>query len=159
MPKVSQKTSTVRKADETQAKPAKPINHTARLIFGDIVVFLAFAAIGRGSHNEPTGLTAIPEVILTAAPFAIGWFIVAPFAGAYRSDIVKAPAAMVKRTIFAWALSWPVALALRWFFVDRSRGTSSSAFFTFALITFLFVLVVLLVWRWPYAINQSMKKG
>ena len=159
MPKVSQKATTGKKADETQGRPVKPTNHAARLVFGDIVVFLAFAAIGRGTHNEPVGLAAIPEVILTAAPFAIGWFIVAPFAGAYRSDIVKTPAAMVKRTIFAWALSWPVALALRWFFVDRSRGTPADAFFTFALVTFLFVLVVLLVWRWPYAINESMKKG
>ena len=159
MPKVTQKTSTGKKIDEIEGRPAKPINHTARLVFGDIVVFLVFAAIGRGTHNEPTGLAAIPGVILTAAPFAIGWFIVAPFAGAYRPDIVKAPAAMVKRTIFAWALSWPVALALRWVFVDRSRGTPADAFFTFALVTFLFVLVVLLVWRWPYAINESMKRS
>jgi hypothetical protein len=160
MPKVSQKATSGKKVDETQAKPAKQTNsHTARLVFGDIVVFLAFAAIGRGSHNEPTGLTAIPEIILTAAPFAIGWFIVAPFAGAYRPDIVSKPAAMAKRTIFAWAFSWPVALALRWLFVDRLRGTSASAFFTFAVITFLFVLVILLIWRWPYALNESTKKG
>jgi predicted neutral ceramidase superfamily lipid hydrolase len=158
MPKVSQKATIGKRADEPQGGPVKPTPHTTRLIIGDIVVFLAFAAIGRGTHNEPTGLSAIPEVILTAAPFAIGWFIVAPFAGAYRSDIVKAPAAMVKRTVFAWTLSWPVALALRWFFVDRSRGTPASAFLTFALVTFLFVLVVLLIWRWPYALNQSMKK-
>jgi hypothetical protein len=160
MPKATQKATTTKNLNETQGKPARPTgSHTARLVFGDIVAFLAFAAIGRGTHNEPTGLAAIPEIIITAVPFAIGWFVVAPFVGAYRSDIVKAPAAMVKRTILAWALSWPVALALRWFFVDRSRGTSASAFFTFALVTFLFVLVILLIWRWPYAVNQSMKKG
>ena len=160
MPKATQKATTTQKVDETQGKPAKSTgSHTARLVFGDVVVFLAFAAIGRGTHNEPTGLAAIPEIIITAAPFAIGWFIVAPFVGAYRSDIVKAPAAMAKRTALAWALSWPVALALRWFFVDRSRGTSASAFFTFALVTFLFVLVILLIWRWSYAVNQSTKKG
>lgn len=159
MPKATQKATTTKKLNETQGKPAQPTgSHTGRLVFGDIVVFLAFAAIGRGTHNEPTGLAAIPEIIITAVPFAIGWFAVAPFVGAYRSDIVKAPAAMVKRTIRAWALSWPVALALRWFFVDRLRGTSASAFFTFALVTFLFVLVILLIWRWPYAVNQSMKK-
>ena len=160
MPKITQKATSAKKTIETQGKPAKPSGSlTAKLVCGDIVVFLAFAAIGRGTHNEPTGLAAIPEIIITAAPFAIGWFIVAPFVGAYRSDIVKAPAAMAKRTALAWALSWPVALALRWFFVDRSRGTSASAFFTFALVTFLFVLVILLIWRWPYAVNQSTKKG
>ncbi len=160
MPKVTQRATTRKKIDETQGKPAKPTGSlTAKLVFGDVVVFLAFAAIGRGTHNEPTGLAAVPEIILTAAPFAVGWFIVAPFVGAYRSDIVNEPAAMAKRTILAWALSWPIALALRWFFVDRSRGTSASAFFTFALVTFLFVLVILLIWRWPFAVNQSMKKG
>jgi Protein of unknown function (DUF3054) len=160
MPKATQKVTTTKKLKETQGQPAKPTgSHTARLVFGDIVVFLAFAAVGRGTHNEPTGLAAIPEIILTAAPFAFGWFIVAPFVGAYRSDIVNVPAAMAKRTALAWALSWPVALALRWFFVDRSRGTSLSAFFTFALVTFLFVVVILLIWRWPYALNQSMKEG
>jgi len=160
MPKVTQKAPTTKKLNETQGKPAKPSgSFTAQLVFGDIVVFLAFAAIGRGTHNEPTGLAAIPEIILVAAPFAIGWFIVAPFVGAYRSDIVKDSAAMVKRTALAWTFSWPVALALRWFFVDRSRGTSASAFFTFALVTYIFVLVILLIWRWPFALNQSMKKG
>jgi len=160
MPKATQKATTTKKMNETQGKPAKPTrSHAARLVFGDLVVFLAFAAIGRGTHNEPTGLAAIPEIFLTAAPFAIGWFIVAPFVGAYRSDIVREPAAMAKRTILAWTLSWPVALALRWLFVDRSRGTSASAFFTFALVTFLFVVIILLIWRWPYAVNQSMKNG
>src|SRR5690348_7202153 len=135
MPKATQKVTTRKKTDETQEKPANPSgSHTARLVFGDVVVFLAFAAIGRGTHNEPTGLAAIPEIILVAAPFAIGWFIVVPFVGAYRSDIVSEPAAMAKRTALAWVLSWPVALALRWFFVDRLRNTSPSAFFTFALV-------------------------
>ena len=160
MPKVTQKATSRKKIDEPQTKPAKSTGSlTPKLVFGDIVVFLAFAAIGRGTHNEPTGLAAIPEIILVAAPFAFGWFIVAPFVGAYRSDIVNAPAAMAKRTALAWALSWPVALVLRWFFVDRSRGTPPNAFFSFALVTFLFVLVILLIWRWPFAVNQSMKKG
>ncbi len=160
MPKITQRVTSTKRLNETQGKPAKSNGSlTGKLIFGDIVVFLAFAAIGRGTHNEPTGLSAIPEILLVAAPFAIGWFIVAPFVGAYRSDITSDPGAMAKRTILSWALSWPVALALRWLFVDRSRGTSASAFFTFALVTFLFVLVIMLIWRWPFALNQSMKQS
>ena len=160
MPKVTQRATATKKENATQEKPAKPgISPTRLLVLGDIVAFLAFAAIGRGTHNEPTGLTAIPEIVLTAAPFAIGWFIVAPFAGAYRPELVKQPAAMVKRTALAWALSWPVALALRWLFVDRLRNTSASAFLSFALVTFVFMLAILLIWRWPFAINQRMKKS
>src|SRR5690242_18593118 len=120
MPKVTQKAITTKKDNKdntAEGKPSKPgISLTGKLVFGDVVAFLAFAAIGRGTHNEPIGLAAIPEIILTAAPFALGWFIIAPFAGAYRPDIVREPAAMAKRTALAWAFSWPVALALRWFF-------------------------------------------
>ena len=160
MPKVTQKATTTKKDNASQGKPVKPgISRTAMLVFGDVVAFLAFAAIGRGTHNEPTGLAAIPEIVLTAAPFAIGWFIVAPYVGAYRPDIVNEPVAMAKRTVVAWAFSWPLAMALRWFFVDRLRNTPASAFVSFALVTFVFVLVVLLVWRWPFAFNQRMKKG
>ena len=160
MPKVTQKVTITKSTSGSPEKASKPrISHTMMLVFGDVVAFLAFAAIGRGTHNEPTGLAAIPEIILIAAPFALGWFIVAPFAGAYRPDIVKQPGVMAQRTILAWALSWPVAMALRWFFVDRLRNTPASAFIQFALVTLIFVLVFLLLWRWPFAINQRLKKG
>jgi hypothetical protein len=165
MPKVTQKGATTKREKartetSTQGKPAKAgISPTRLLVFGDVVAFLAFAAIGRGTHNEPIGLAAIPEIVLTAAPFAIGWFIVAPFVGAFRPDLVQEPAAMAKRTALAWALSWPVALALRWLFVDRLRNTPASDFLSFALVTFVFVPAILLIWRWPFAINQRMKKG
>ena len=121
MPKATQKITPPKKASETPEKPTNPrISRAIMLAFGDVVAFLAFAAIGRGTHNEPTGLAAVPEIILTAAPFALGWFIVAPLVGAFRPDIIKDPGAMAKRTVLAWTLSWPVALALRWFSVEAS---------------------------------------
>src|SRR5437763_11873246 len=94
--------------------------HIVVLASGDLLAFLAFAAIGRGSHGETTGLAAIPQVILTAAPFAIAWFIVAPFVGAYRSVLVTHPRKMVLRTLVAWVLSWPVSMLLRGIFVDHA---------------------------------------
>src|SRR3989440_11576038 len=81
------------------------------LVVGDAIAFLVFAAIGRGSHGEATGLAAIPQIALTAAPFAAAWFIVAPFAGAYRRELTAQPRKMAIRTILAWVLSWPVAMA------------------------------------------------
>src|SRR5438046_10000439 len=57
------------------------------LASGDLLAFLAFSAIGRGSHGEATGLAAIPAVIVTAAPFAIAWFVVSPFIGVYRQAL------------------------------------------------------------------------
>lgn len=50
----------------------KPIDRW--VVLGDIVALLVFAAIGRQSHNETNPIEAI---IATAAPFIIGWLLVA----------------------------------------------------------------------------------
>jgi len=141
---------------ETKAKATPEMSNTRRiatLVIGDALAFLIFAAIGRGSHGEATGLAAIPQIALTAAPFAAAWFIVAPFAGAYRRELTAQPRKMAIRTILAWVLSWPVAMALRGIFVDHAVPPIS-----FALITLIFNTFILLIWRWPYAFNNSIKK-
>src|SRR5262249_21029471 len=125
----------------------------ANLVVGDILVFLVFSVIGRIRHGEPVGLSALPQVVGTAAPFAAGWFIVAPFVRAYRRDIMMQPRQMAKRTAFAWLLACPVGLTLRGIFVDRGAPP-----FSFAIITLLFVLCIMLLWRWPYALTSSLKK-
>lgn len=127
--------------------------HIIVLASGDLLAFLAFSAIGRGSHGEETGLAAIPAVIMTAAPFAIAWFVVSPFVGVYRKELVANPRKMAMRTFIAWVLSWPVAMALRGVFVDRAVPP-----LTFALIALFVNAAFLLLWRWPYALNNSMKK-
>ncbi len=123
------------------------------LVIGDAICFLIFAAIGRSSHGEASGFAAIPQVITTALPFAIAWFLVSPFVGAYRREVVAQPRTMVIRTSLSWLLSWPVALLLRGIFVDHGIPP-----YTFAAIVLLFNLVLLLVWRWPFALNNSMRK-
>jgi len=145
-------TSSVSSSSEKVDKVAEA-RRLANLVIGDILVFLVFSVIGRISHGEPVGLTALPQVVGTAAPFAAGWFIVAPFVGAYRRDITAQPRQMAKRTAFAWVLACPVGLTLRGIFVDH--GTPP---FSFAIITLLFVLIVMLLWRWPYALTNSLKK-
>ena len=142
---------------ETKAKAPPEMSNTRRiatLVIGDALAFLVFAAIGRSSHGEATGLAAIPQIALTAAPFAAAWFIVAPFAGAYRRELTAKPRKMAIRTILAWVLSWPVAMALRGIFVDHAVPPIS-----FALITLIFNTFILLLWRWPFALNNSIKKN
>ena len=149
------------KIDETTTKEqtnnATKTSNTRRIInlaVGDALVFLIFAFIGRQSHGEPVGPSAILQIVLTAAPFALGWFIVAPFVGAFRPGLEMQPRAMAIRTSLAWVLAWPVGLFLRWLF----SGFTDFPPLTFALITFFFNLVVLLVWRWPYALTNSLRK-
>ena len=134
-----------------EAKPGR--GRTINLIIGDALAFIVFAAIGRGSHGEAIGPSAIVQILLTAAPFAAGWFIVAPFLGAFRRDITDNPRKMLNRTLLAWLCSWPVAMALRGVFVDHAVPPLS-----FALITLVFNTGILILWRWPYALNNSLKR-
>ncbi len=124
------------------------------LVIGDLLCFLIFAALGRDTHGETSGFAAIPQIIKTALPFAAGWFLVSPFVGAFRHKILAQPRAMVIRTVLAWLLSWPIAMILRGIFVDHGIPP-----FSFAFVVLLFNTVLLLVWRWPFALNNSMRKG
>ncbi len=123
------------------------------LVIGDMMCFLIFAALGRNTHGETSGFAAIPQIIVTALPFAAGWFLISPFVGAFRRKIMTQPRAMAIRTVVSWLLAWPVAMLLRGFFVDHGIPPLS-----FAVVVLLFNMLLLLVWRWPFALNNSMRK-
>ena len=122
------------------------------LVVGDFMVFLIFATIGRRSHSEAAGLADIWQIFLTALPFALGWFIVAPFLGVYRRNLMSDPRKMAGRTALAWLASWPLSMLLRGVFVDHAIPPA-----TFAVITLITNLILLEVWRWPYALTNSMR--
>lgn len=129
--------------------------YIALLVIGDIIAFLVFAAIGRRSHGEAAGLTAMFEVAQTAAPFIIGWFLAAPFLKAYRLDTAGAGVAparrtalvgpLLKRTALAWLVACPIGLVLRALFLSRGIPLS------FAIITFITNLFLLGGWRSAFA--------
>ncbi len=123
------------------------------LVIGDLICFLIFAALGRNTHGEASGFAAIPQIILTALPFVAGWFLVSPFVGAFRHKILSQPRAMAICTALAWLLAWPVAMLLRGIFVDHGIPPLS-----FALVVLLFNMLLLLIWRWPFALNNSLRK-
>lgn len=120
---------------------APDVRRVALLAAGDALAFLVFAAIGRSSHGEAAGLDALLQVAQTAAPFAAGWFAVAPFAGAFRADIAYEPRKMLARTALAWLIAEPIGVVL-WSLM-RQRPIQP----IFVLITFLTILVILLAWR------------
>jgi Protein of unknown function (DUF3054) len=143
-------TTTVSQTDTKSSERLRIIS----LVVGDALVFLIFSVIGRLSHGERVDPAAFPQVVATAAPFAIGWFIVAPYVGAYRRDVTTQPRQMALRTAFAWLLSLPVGLTLRGIFVDHDIPPIS-----FAIVTFVFVMLVLQLWRCPYALMQKLKQS
>lgn len=143
-------------AAENKDQPTREIAYRSAvilLVIGDILCFLIFVALGRNSHGEASGFGAIPQIIVTALPFLAGWFLVSPFVGAFRHKIMAQPKAMVIRTALSWLLAWPVAMLLRGIFVDHGVPPLS-----FALITLVFNMLLLLVWRWPFALNNSLRQ-
>ena len=84
----------------------------ATLVAGDLVAFNVVTSIGLLSHGELTGLDALGQVVIVAAPFAIGWFLIAPFAGAFRADIAGQPRRILPRSALAWLIALPIGLLL-----------------------------------------------
>lgn len=139
-----------------EVKPTREIPYRRAvilLVVGDLLCFLIFVALGRNSHGEASGFAAIPQIIVIALPFIAGWFLVSPFVGAFRYKVMAQPRSMVIRTAVAWLIAWPVALILRGIFVDHGVPPLS-----FAIVVLLFNMLLLLIWRWPFALNNMMRK-
>jgi hypothetical protein len=119
---------------------------TIGLIVGDACMFVIFAAVGRDTHHEAAGFSAFWQVLETAAPFALGWFIVAPFLGVYRKSVTASVRAMLKHTALGWVCAWPVAMVLRGLFRQEIPPLS------FALVVLIANLLFLCVWRGLFAL-------
>lgn len=124
---------------------AQTLTRLVPLIVGDTVVFLLFAWLGRSSHAEAAGLDAAGETVATAAPFILGWFLVAPWFGAFRAKTLEQPGRILARTGLAWLVAGPVGLLLRALFLQRGIPPS------FALVTLAVNAVLLLGWRGAFA--------
>jgi hypothetical protein len=119
----------------------------AALVVGDLIAFVVFATLGRDTHHEATGFDAIGQTLWTALPFALGWFLVAPWLGAFRRAGAERPLQMLRRTEIAWLASWPVALLLRWAFTPDHHIPPLA----FAIVALLANAVILGGWRTAFA--------
>lgn len=117
----------------------------AALAIGDTVAFMLFTLLGRGQHHEPTAFAALGQILLTAAPFALGWFVVAPWLGAFRRARASTIARMLRTTLLAWLAAWPATLLLRWAFSGRVPPVS------FAVVILLANALLLTLWRGVFA--------
>lgn len=117
----------------------------ALLVAGDVVAFLAFAALGRESHGMATGLAAVGETVVTAAPFVAGWLAVAPWFGAFKPTVTSSPTRMLRTTALAWPLALVAGSLVRALVVGRVSPWS------FYVVTFLVLLLFLVGWRGIFA--------
>jgi hypothetical protein len=125
----------------------------AILVAGDLVAFNAVTAIGLLSHSELTGLDSLGQVALVAAPFALGWFLIAPFAGAFRADVAGQPHRILPRAALAWLIALPIGLLI-WSLIRQKQIQPA-----FAVVTFITNLVVLLGWRGMFAWLAGRDRG
>ncbi len=120
------------------------------LVIGDAIVFLVFAFIGIMSHKEAVDPA---KVVTTAVPFALGWFIVAPFVGAFSRKKTEGPRKMALSTVLAWLPSLVLGMTFRGITVDHQVPPPS-----FMVITLIANTIFLLIWRVPFAWLTGKKK-
>jgi hypothetical protein len=125
----------------------------ATLAAGDLVAFNVVTAIGLLSHGQLTSLDALGQVATVAAPFAIGWFLIAPFAGAFRADIAGQLRRILPRAALAWLIALPIGLLL-WSLIRQKQIQPA-----FALVTFITNLIALLGWRGLFAWLTARNRG
>lgn len=132
------------------AQPKKGVPwRVVALAVGDAASFLLFAAVGRKTHDEASGISALLQIAETALPFALGWFAVSPFAGAFRRSKTSGPWRMLARTELAWLLAWPVTLVLRW-----AIAPDHNVPFSFAIVILLANALFLGLWRTAFALIE-----
>lgn len=144
---------TTKTSPENTAVPTSQSNgfpwRVAALVIGDAASFLLFAAAGRRTHAEASGISAIGQIAETALPFALGWFAVSPFAGVFRRLTTRGPLRMLLRTEAAWLIAWPLTLLLRWAIAPDHNVPLS-----FALVILLVNALFLGAWRTAFALIE-----
>ena len=139
-----------------RSKPFSPRTRVFLLIFGDIFCFVMFAWLGTVQHDTNPGFN-LPYNLWVALPFMLGWFIVAPLMGAFKPDLANRPKKMLIRTALTWLAAWPVAMLMRWLLVADTRTLPLTSFLIFALVVFVVNLGMLIIWRWPFALNNQLR--
>ncbi|KQP70375.1 hypothetical protein ASF40_11350 [Microbacterium sp. Leaf288] len=123
---------------------ARPVSRAAVLVaLGvDVVLVIAFAAIGRASHDSDvwTGLgqTAWPFL----AGLGVGWLVTRAW---------RAPAAPVRTGLGVWGITVAGGMLLRWV---SGQGTALA----FIIVAALTLLVALVGWRVIVAIVRRVRR-
>jgi hypothetical protein len=112
------------------------------LILGDAATLLIFALLGRRAHSMGS---ALDDIIGTALPFVIGWFLVAPFTGALGPRATRSTRQAALCAVLTWLIAFPLGLLIRIPLVGRVAHPS------FMIVAGAFTLVTLVLWRVIFA--------
>ena len=107
------------------------------LIVGDVLALVLWVVVGLESHSMTSDMFA--NILRVSAPFLIGWFAVAYWTGAYRTD--EGRVRFLGRSALTWLLAVAIGLLL------RATLFGSGFNVTFALVTLVVTGVFTLGWR------------
>lgn len=111
------------------------------LALGDFFALLLFAAIGRSNHEE--GLNII-EILGTAGPFLLSYFIISPFLGAFNRNATASMGQVPVSLLPGWGVAMIGALSLRGFLKGAVPPTP------FIIVSLVATFVLLATWRCLY---------
>src|SRR5258706_14769302 len=92
---------TTASAQPTPSSKSSSRRRVAVLVAGDTLMFLLFAVLGRRTHGEASGPAALGQIAFPALPFAVGWFLLSPFLGAFRRRRTNSVARLGVRSALA----------------------------------------------------------
>lgn len=121
------------------------------LYLGDALAILLFAILGRQSHDETAG--GVAAAVEVAAPFIIGWLLVAPWLGVFRPPAWASPRSAALTLLKAFLPAYAAGSLLRALFLGRF---SPPAFY---LVTGAVILALLLGWRLIYTLVVAPRRA
>jgi FlaA1/EpsC-like NDP-sugar epimerase len=130
----------------TDSKSNLSTRGLAVLMAGDIAALLLFTLIGQRQHA--ISISAL-QVLVTTAPFIIGWFVVGYAMGAFKPKAYSRVGQAAKTVLWSWLVATPVSLGLRALFEQKGVPLS------FAIVTFITVFIFLLAWRISFTLIRK----
>jgi len=121
------------------------------LVIGDILALAIITVIGFASHGE-TGLSFLPRMLTTFIPLIVGWFLIAPWLGAFNPQITINPK-QLWRPPLAMLLATPIAVIL------RAAMLNGVALPLFTLILGMSSALGMLIWRGLFALWSKKNVG
>mmetsp|Transcript_10919 Transcript_10919/g.16353 ORF Transcript_10919/g.16353 Transcript_10919/m.16353 type:complete len:228 (-) Transcript_10919:261-944(-) len=103
----------------------------------DMISILLFAAVGKASHSAVDGSIDLFAVGVTALPFLVSWFSIAPLLGSYDALATQDAVGALLYAARGWGVAVPVGCALRGVIKGYIPPTS------FVIVTMISTLVIL----------------
>ncbi|MFC7095957.1 DUF3054 domain-containing protein [Halobaculum marinum] len=120
------------------------------LAVGDLLVIVAFIYAGTLQHGTvpfpPAGVGDIVALLGVAAPFLLGWVLVAPLVGAYSAGAAESAKASVPLAVRSWIPAAVIGLAIR-----ATPFVDGGVAIPFVIVMLVVGSVSLAVWRYVAA--------